>query len=190
MADEIIDLLDLEDLEDGPTSPRVGEVVVVHPDRHPASWVNRFGVQGQGAYNLHLLATRGFAVFHPASPFESGRPVEGIADAVLPGVDRVVALGVADPDRIGVMGTSAGGYATIALLTRSNRWRAAIADHGFANLLVSWSNLRPDGTAIEVSYVEGYGMGLGASPGKRGTRRLHRPIALLRLRSDRGSCLS
>lgn len=143
-------------------------VVLVYPDRHPAAWVNRFGVQGQGAYNLHLLATRGFAVFHPAAPFEPGRPVEGIADAVLPGVDRVVALGVADPDRIGVMGTSAGGYATLALLTRSNRWRAAIADQGFASLLSSWSNLRPDGTAIGVSYVEGYGMGLGASPWEEG----------------------
>ncbi len=47
-------------------------------------------------------------------------PGDELADAVLPAIKLLIQEGVADSMRIGPTGTSAGGYATLALLTRSS----------------------------------------------------------------------
>jgi len=46
---------------------------------------------------------------------------------LMAGVDLAVKLGVADPDRLGVMGWSYGGFMTNWIVTQTNRFRAAIA---------------------------------------------------------------
>jgi dipeptidyl aminopeptidase/acylaminoacyl peptidase len=60
-----------------------------------------------------------------------------IPKGVLPAVDRVVELGIADPDRVGVMGQSFGGYSTFSLVTSTHRFRAAVALAGMSDYL-SW----------------------------------------------------
>ena len=44
-------------------------------------------------------------------------------------------MGVADPDRLGVHGTSYGGYATVLLLTETDRFKAAINISGKVNMV-------------------------------------------------------
>jgi len=61
--------------------------------------VNRFGLEA-GIDNLQLLASRGYAVLLPDTPLEEGTPMADLAAGVLPGIDSVIASGVADPDRI------------------------------------------------------------------------------------------
>jgi dipeptidyl aminopeptidase/acylaminoacyl peptidase len=93
-----------------------------------ASWsghANEFGLGGFGVSNWQLFATRGFAVFMPDIPVHVGTPMRDIAKAVLPGVDKLVDLGIADPKRIGVTGKSYGGYTTLALIVQSRRFKAA-----------------------------------------------------------------
>lgn len=46
----------------------------------------------------------------------------------------MIELGIADPDRLGVMGHSFGGYSTYSLITQRNRFKAAIAMAGFGDL--------------------------------------------------------
>ena len=41
------------------------------------------------------------------------------------GVDAVIAMGIADPDRLGVMGWSYGGFMTSWIVTQTNRFQAA-----------------------------------------------------------------
>jgi dipeptidyl aminopeptidase/acylaminoacyl peptidase len=52
---------------------------------------------------------------------------------VLAGVDRVIAMGVADPDKLVVMGYSAGGHLTNKLITFTNRFKAAAASAGVSD---------------------------------------------------------
>jgi dipeptidyl aminopeptidase/acylaminoacyl peptidase len=52
---------------------------------------------------------------------------------VLAGVDKVIAMGVADPDRLAAMGWSAGGHMTNKLITFTDRFKAAAAGAGAAN---------------------------------------------------------
>ena len=49
------------------------------------------------------------------------------------GVDEVIKLGVADPDRLGVMGGSYGGFMTFWTITQTDRFKAAIGHAGISD---------------------------------------------------------
>jgi dipeptidyl aminopeptidase/acylaminoacyl peptidase len=106
-------------------------------------------------FNLQLLATRGYAVLF-AGPVLPGRgePSKEIADAVLPAIDRSVALGIADPERLGVMGESAGGHSVLALITQSKRFSAAVEECGIGNLFSLYAALDGDGYSHGVTSDE------------------------------------
>ncbi len=61
------------------------------------------------------------------------------ADA-LAAIDHVIALGLADPGRLGVMGLSYGGYLTQWLVGATNRFAGAVAENGVANQVSAWGN--------------------------------------------------
>ncbi len=91
------------------------------------------------ASNPQLLAARGYAVLLPSMPLgpegEAGDPYREMTSGVLPAVDAAIELGVADPDRLGLLGHSYGGYGTYALIAQTHRFRAAVALAGIADLV-------------------------------------------------------
>lgn len=66
----------------------------------------------------------------------------GVGDAwdVLSGVDALIARGWADPERVGVMGWSQGGYIAAFLATTSDRFRAASVGAGISNWVTYYAN--------------------------------------------------
>jgi dipeptidyl aminopeptidase/acylaminoacyl peptidase len=99
--------------------------------------------------NLQLLATRGYAVFYPDAPQEKGTPLMDLAKAVLPGVQRVIDMGIADPKHIGILGYSYGGYSVLALLVQSKRFSAAVDVAGITDLTDSYAKSGAGGGGIE-----------------------------------------
>ena len=91
-----------------------------------------------GVYNLRLYAARGYVVLVPSlplPPLPERSPISpGFAASVRPAVDRLVALGIADPERLGVMGQSLGGYGVYALITQTDRFKAAVAMAGITDV--------------------------------------------------------
>jgi dipeptidyl aminopeptidase/acylaminoacyl peptidase len=89
--------------------------------------------------NLTLLAVRGYAVLVPSLPLgPEGKPADPLIElpkGVLPAVDKLVELGIADPARLAVMGHSYGGYCVYGLLTETKRFKAAIALSGITDLV-------------------------------------------------------
>jgi len=59
----------------------------------------------------------------------------GPYDDLMSGVDKVIAMGVADPARLTVVGWSYGGYMTANITTRTNRFKAAVVGAGPVNLV-------------------------------------------------------
>ena len=55
-------------------------------------------------------------------------------------VDHVVDLGLADPDRLGVMGLSYGGFMVHWLIGTTDRFAAAVSENGVTNQITSWAN--------------------------------------------------
>jgi dipeptidyl aminopeptidase/acylaminoacyl peptidase len=110
-----------------------------------------FGVIGTGVENLQLLATRGFAVLAPdIPPIDTRDEMHELASVILPAVDRIVALGIADSARVGVMGHSWGGYATLALLVQTQRFRAAIVRGGHGDNVATYGALQTSGYAFGI----------------------------------------
>jgi dipeptidyl aminopeptidase/acylaminoacyl peptidase len=66
------------------------------------------------------------------------------------GVDRVIEMGVADPDRLAIMGWSYGGYMTNWTITQTHRFKAAVSGAGLSNL---WSFT---GTADVMGFLPDY----------------------------------
>jgi dipeptidyl aminopeptidase/acylaminoacyl peptidase len=102
-------------------------VVFVYGGDTGSDKVNRFAFAWGAAFNPQMYASRGYAVLYPDVPLHPGTPVQDLVSAVIPGVNKVVEMGVADPARLAVSGQSFGGYNTIALITQTNIFKAAIA---------------------------------------------------------------
>jgi dipeptidyl aminopeptidase/acylaminoacyl peptidase len=89
------------------------------------------GFNGRAAF----LANHGYAVFHPSVNLVVGRPGESWLKGVTAAANELIARGVADPARLGVHGTSYGGYATVLLITQTDRFKAAINVSGKVNMV-------------------------------------------------------
>ncbi len=117
---------------------------------------NQFGLTRYGPwYNLQLYATRNYAVLAPDIPLtKPGQVTLDLMKVVLPGVDKVVELGIADPARLALTGHSFGAFNTITLLTETTRFRAAMMADGGADLVASYGAMGPDGTTYGIGVVE------------------------------------
>jgi dipeptidyl aminopeptidase/acylaminoacyl peptidase len=96
-----------------------------------------------------VFAANGFAVVAANPRGSSGRGFEfakaiyadwGVKDTadVLAAVDHVVAMGVADPGRLGLGGHSYGGILTDQVIARDSRFKGAVSSAGVANIFGSW----------------------------------------------------
>jgi dipeptidyl aminopeptidase/acylaminoacyl peptidase len=88
--------------------------------------------------SLALFTTRGYAallVDSPISPPDiASNPAVEMTAVVLAQVNRAADLGYTDLSRVAIIGGSAGGYSSAAIVTRTQAFRAAIAIEGFYDL--------------------------------------------------------
>ena len=82
-----------------------------------------------------MLASRGYAVMKPSVTFETGYPGEAWLKGVTASANKLIEMGIADSSKLGVHGTSYGGYATNLLITQTNRFKAAINISGKVDLV-------------------------------------------------------
>ncbi len=87
-------------------------------------------------YPVEAMASARMAILFPMPRGGSGYGVAGFREIVkkwgegdyrdiIAGVDYVIAQGIADPERLGVMGASYGGFMTSWIVTQTNRFKAA-----------------------------------------------------------------
>jgi dipeptidyl aminopeptidase/acylaminoacyl peptidase len=125
---------------------RMPTLVYAYPleysDRETAGQVTgserRFTTMGGASHLFFLL--QGYAVLsnttmpviaHPDSVYDDF--VEQLVSSAKSAVDKAVAMGVTDPERVGVMGHSHGGRMAATLLAHSDLFRAGIARSGAYN---------------------------------------------------------
>jgi dipeptidyl aminopeptidase/acylaminoacyl peptidase len=137
--------------EDGRRYPLI---VWVYGGERGSDHVNHFGIAFGSVNNLQLLASRGYAVLFPDAPQQLGTPMADLASAVLPGVNRVIEMGIADPERLGVIGHSYGGYSALSLIVQSKRFKAAVVEDGTADLISAYGEMNENGAAFGTSIAE------------------------------------
>ncbi|MBC7898265.1 MAG: prolyl oligopeptidase family serine peptidase, partial [Cytophagaceae bacterium] len=79
---------------------------------------------------VNVLVSNGYVVVKPSVAFETGYPGEAWLKGVTAAANALIDRGIADSARLGVFGTSYGGYATNLLITQTNRFKAAANTSG------------------------------------------------------------
>jgi dipeptidyl aminopeptidase/acylaminoacyl peptidase len=92
--------------------------------------------------NLQLFAARGYAVLVPSQPIGpegvAGNPLDEMPNGIIPAIDRVIELGIADSSRLAIAGQSYGGYTTMGMITQTTRFKAAVSLAGLSDLISSY----------------------------------------------------
>jgi dipeptidyl aminopeptidase/acylaminoacyl peptidase len=83
----------------------------------------------------NVLTASGYVVVKPSVDFDVGYPGEAWVKGVTSAANKLIEMGVADSARLGVHGTSYGGYATNLLITQTNRFKAAINISGKVDII-------------------------------------------------------
>lgn len=142
------DGLEIEGLLTFPPNYQKGKtyplLLVIHGG--PQSFFDQTFLGMPASYPLAAYAQQGFLIFRP-NPRGScgygkafrcanygdwgGKDFEDI----MSGVDALVSTGMADKNRLGVMGWSYGGYMTAWTITQTNRFKAASMGAGLSNLI-------------------------------------------------------
>lgn len=143
------DGLDVEGLLTYPVDYKAGTKVplllVIHGG--PAGvFTQSFLAGSRGVYPVASFASKGFAVLRVNPRGSSGYGQKfrfanikdwggGDYQDLMTGVDEVVRMGVADPERLGVMGWSYGGFMTSWVITQTHRFKAASVGAAVTNLM-------------------------------------------------------
>jgi dipeptidyl aminopeptidase/acylaminoacyl peptidase len=125
--------------QSAPSAARLPVITIVHGG--PASAVQPHYV---GADLRRLLLEHGYALFlpNPRGSYGQGEAFTranvrdfGYGDLhdILRGLDELERRGLADPQRLGLMGHSYGGFMTMWAVTQTNRFKAAVAGAGVSN---------------------------------------------------------
>jgi dipeptidyl aminopeptidase/acylaminoacyl peptidase len=123
---------------------RVPLLLVIHGG--PTGVFTQTYTGGPALYPIAIFADRGYAVLrcNPRGSSGYGQKFRyanykdwggGDYKDLMAGVDRMVEMGIADPDRLGVMGWSYGGYMTSWVITQTKRFKAASVGAGVTNLM-------------------------------------------------------
>jgi dipeptidyl aminopeptidase/acylaminoacyl peptidase len=123
---------------------RVPLLLVIHGG--PAGVFTSTFIGTASPYPVAAFAARGYAVLrvNPRGSTGYGKAFRhaNLADwgggdfrDLMAGVDHAIALGIADPERLGVMGWSYGGFMTSWTITQTKRFKAASAGAAVTNLI-------------------------------------------------------
>lgn len=83
-----------------------------------------------------------YVVFLPDIRFEIGRPGFAATKSLVPGIQKLIELGIADEDKLGLHGHSWSGYQTAFIVTQTDIFDAAVSGAPVSNMTSAYSGIR------------------------------------------------
>lgn len=77
--------------------------------------------------NPTIYSSKGYFVFYPDIKYSIGQPGKSALECVVAGVEKVIKMGLVDPDRIGIYGASFGGYETNYIISKTNIFATGVS---------------------------------------------------------------
>lgn len=87
------------------------------------------------AYNTAVFTSNGYFVFQPDIVYREQNPGLSAKECIIPAVNRVLESGMIDPDRVGLVGHSWGGYQTAFMATQTDLFAALVAGAPLINMM-------------------------------------------------------
>ena len=83
----------------------------------------------------------GYVIFLPDVNFKDGRPGYASVNSVLPGAKKLVELGIADSNKIGLWGHSWSGYQAAFIITQTDYFACAVGGAPVGNMTSAYSGI-------------------------------------------------
>ncbi|MEO1257237.1 MAG: prolyl oligopeptidase family serine peptidase [Bacteroidota bacterium] len=111
-----------------------------------------------------LYVSEGYLFLQPDIHFNVGTPHSDMHECIDAAIEKVIALGYVDDQRIGYQGFSFGGHCGMYISTQENKFSAIAAGAGVSNLVQGFNiDIVRDGSNEQDYYMTGQGR-LGADP--------------------------
>lgn len=110
------------DYEEGKKYPMVVYFYEKMSNRHHRYYMPVYDDRPHGS----TYASNGYLFFQPDNVYEVGKPGTSSLDCITSATQKVIDLGYADPDRIGLQGHSWGGYQSSFILTQTDMFRCVV----------------------------------------------------------------
>jgi dipeptidyl aminopeptidase/acylaminoacyl peptidase len=144
--------------------------------------------------NIPLLVSRGYLVFKPDIYIKSGESGRYMVLSVIAAADHFSKYPWVDGSKIGLTGHSLGGGEVNYIITKTNRFAAAMAGAGIANMVNDYNDVWDGGAEKHVHSMTMYGMSgpledampeyLDMSPTLH-TKNIHTPLLLFHNDNDK-----
>ena len=99
----------------------------IHKYNNPTSFT-------QDGFNRTVFTTKGYFFLCPDVEYEEGTVGSDVVDCTLSGTKKIIASGLVDPAKIGLIGHSFGGYESAFVSTHTNLFSAVVAGAGITDL--------------------------------------------------------
>ncbi len=131
--------------------------MIVFPYERRSGTLHRYEIPTErDPYNTTVWTQRGYFVLAPDIVYRPRNPGISALEALEPAVDAVLETGMVNPERVGLIGHSWGGYQTTFILTQTDRFATGIAGAPLTNLISMylsffWNTGDPDARVFEIS---------------------------------------
>jgi dipeptidyl aminopeptidase/acylaminoacyl peptidase len=106
-------------------------------------------------YNTSVFTSQGYFVLQPDIVFRIRQPGWSVVECVTAGVKKVIEMGVVDPERVGIVGHSMGGFNTSFVATHTNGiFAAAVAGAPIADLVSYYGDHHWGSGIAETDHIE------------------------------------
>jgi dipeptidyl aminopeptidase/acylaminoacyl peptidase len=106
-------------------------------------------------YNISVFTSQGYLVLEPDIVFRPRQPGWSVVECITAGVDKVVEMGVVDPERVGIVGHSMGGFNTSFVATHtSGIFAAAVAGAPITDLVSYYGDHHWGSGVAETDHIE------------------------------------
>jgi dipeptidyl aminopeptidase/acylaminoacyl peptidase len=114
--------------------------------------------------HFSTYTSNGYLVLRPDIVYTHGRPGDSAVDDLTSAVQKVIDLGYADPDRIGLQGHSWGGYQSSFVLTQTDIFAAVVTGAPVTNLTSFYGELYKSSGNPQQGITERGQVRMGVSP--------------------------
>jgi dipeptidyl aminopeptidase/acylaminoacyl peptidase len=131
-------------------------MIVYHYERLSQILHNWTNPSERSAYNTTVFSHNGYFVFQPDIVYRDRNPGVAFMESVLPALDAALEAAPVDPERVGIIGHSWGGYQTTFAVTQTDRFAAGVAGAPLTNLISMylsfyWNTGGTDARIFEIS---------------------------------------